>query len=145
MRCCESAGVGNEVHAPIGASVCSTGTRITVDARVLGLRYGEGDRTDGAKVLIDDVVVLVTAGREGVLNRSFMESFGEDCMSYKKIVVKLGYLLEDFVKIASGVYIARSPGNVDLNFGRINDLMDAIPRPMYPFDSDFEFEPVLIW
>lgn len=165
VRCCESAGVGNVVHAPIGASVCSTGTRITVEARVLGLRYGEenpagragasdGDgrspeaadkQANGVKVRIDDVVVLVTAGREGVLNQSFMESFGEDCMSYKKIVVKLGYLLEDFAKIASGVYIARSPGNVDLNFERINGLMDAIPRPMYPFDSDFEFEPVLIW
>lgn len=144
VRLCGQAGEGAVVRGPLGASVCSSGTQIFAVAQVLGLRRGTGGKIDGAKVKIDGIVVLVTARREGVLNRHFMESFGEDCKSYKKIVVKLGYLLDDFVKIASAIYIARSPGNVDLNFERINASMDKIPRPMYPFDGDFEFAPTVI-
>ena len=145
VKKCALASPGDMVCGPIGAGVCAAGTRIDVEARILGLRRNSENQIDGAKVLIGNIVVLVTAQREGVLNRSFMEGFGEDCMAYKVVVVKLGYLLDDFVKIASKIYIAKSPGNVDLDFSRINASMDGIPRPMYPFDKDFDFKPCVIW
>lgn len=138
------AGLNQTVSTEIGASVDPAGTRIPVTGIIQSFRRDTSGDITGVKVCIDNITVLVTSSREGVLNRSFMESFDEDCMNYKKIVVKLGYLLDDFLKIASDVFVAASPGNVDLDFDRINGAMDQIPRPMYPFDGDFAFMPVVV-
>ena len=65
-------------------------------------------------------------------------------MNYRVVVLKLGYLLDDFVQVMRGCRIAVSPGACDLNIQRLSQQLTGIRRPLYPFDPDTVFDPHMV-
>ncbi len=55
------------------------------------------------------------------------------------VVVKIGYLVTDLQKLASKAYLALTPGAVDQHVTRVD--YTRLERPMFPFDTDFRWEP----
>ena len=69
------------------------------------------------------------------MNPGFIHSFGIRLEDYRIVVLKLGYLVPDFLPLKKDCYMVRTPGVTDLDFTRIEPEMDAVHRPMYPFDD----------
>ena len=124
-----------QVEGEIGAAICPGSTRIFVSAGLQALRTNAHGEVTGARLKSGNVVFLVTRHQEGVLNRTFIDSFGTDMESYRIVVLKLGYLVPDFLPYKKDCFMVRTPGVTDLDFDRIEPEMDAVIRPMYPFDE----------
>ena len=60
-------------------------------------------------------------------------------MDYHIVVVKLGYLFPEVKEIAAESLFAFSPGFADQRLGL--EFRNA-PRPIFPLDQAFEWEPV---
>ncbi len=146
---CEKAGEGAPVSGKIGAAIDPHSTCIEVSGIVKKLRYTADGVVDGACVVSGGVTFTVTRISDmhplyAPLNRTFIESFGENVMNYRVVVLKLGYLLDDFVQVMRGCRIAVSPGACDLNIQRLSQQLTGIRRPLYPFDPDTVFEPHMV-
>lgn len=123
------------VEGEIGAHISRGSTRIPIKAKLLALRMGACGEVTGARLACQDVEFLVTKYQEGALDRSFIDSFGTALESYRIIVLKLGYLVPGFLPFKKACFMVKTPGVTDLDFERIAGEMDAISRPMYPFDD----------
>ena len=123
------------VEGAIGAHICEGSTRIPIRARLLALRKDIHGEITGARLVCENVEFLVTGCQEGALDRSFIDSFGIDIESYPIVVLKLGYLVPGFLPYKKACFMVKTPGVTDLDFARIEREMDAVCRPMYPFDA----------
>lgn len=134
------------VEGEIGAHISKGSTRIPIKAKLLALRLGAHGEVTGARLSCRDVEFLVTKYQEGALDRSFIDSFGVALESYRIIVLKLGYLVPGFLPFKKECFMVKTPGVTDLDFERIEGEMDAISRPMYPFDDiDIEHIDIKFW
>lgn len=146
---CAEVGEGARLSRSIGASVDSTSISCMVQGMVKHIRRDADGNVTGASFITDGGITLLATKYSNMspldmpLNRTFIESFGEDCMSYKIIVLKLGYLLDDFVSIMSGCAMAMSPGIVELNIDALCKRLTHVRRPLYPLDDVQEFTPRL--
>lgn len=79
--------------------------------------------------------VLLFALREPVFTQEDLAHFQLSAFDYDIIVVKQGYLTPQFTQIAGDLLMALTPGHCAQDLL----LMDFqnIPRPMYPFDTEF--------
>lgn len=123
------------VEGAIGAHISPGSTRIPIKARLLALRRDSFGVVTGARLNSEGVEFLVTKHQEGALNPGFIHSFGIRLEDYRIVVLKLGYLVPDFLPLKKDCYMVRTPGVTDLDFTRIEPEMDAVHRPMYPFDD----------
>ena len=89
-------------------------------------------------------MVLITKGKPLAMNRKFIEAFGESCTDYRKVVLKLGYLLDDFLPLAADCYMVLTPGCVDADMARVRNRMDNVLHDVYPFNEHGDFKPVVI-
>jgi microcystin degradation protein MlrC len=83
--------------------------------------------------------VIVTAQRRGFTTVADFTGAGVDPLSYKIVVVKLGYLFPDLIRVAPKALLALSPGASDLDLARLP--YRQIQRPMYPVDKEFVWTP----
>ena len=92
-------------------------------------------------VLLDvmGIDVIVTDKHVGCYDPEMMRVLGVEPQNLKAIVVKLGYLEPEIRAIAKKSILVLTDGSTNEVFTRLN--YKQLPRPMYPFDRDMEWEP----
>ena len=139
---CQQAGVGATVETTLGGKLDTFhGRPLPVRGTVVNLVADDGG---GAQVvlLVNKVTVIVTAQRRGFTTVANFTQAGVDPLAHKIVVVKLGYLFPDLIRVAPKALLALSPGASDLDLARLP--YRRIQRPMYPVDQDFVWEPATI-
>ncbi len=136
---CQQAGVGATVETTLGCKLDTFhGRPVPVRGTVVNLVDDDGD---GAQVVlrVENVTVIVTAQRRGFTTVANFTQAGVDPLAHKIVVVKLGYLFPDLIRVAPKALLALSPGASDLDLARLP--YRRIQRPMYPVDQDFVWAP----
>jgi microcystin degradation protein MlrC len=136
---CQQAGVGATVETTLGGKLDTFhGRPLPVRGTVVNLVDDDGD---GAQVVlrVENVTVIVTAQRRGFTTVANFTQAGVDPLAHKIVVVKLGYLFPDLIRVAPKALLALSPGASDLDLARLP--YRRIQRPMYPVDQDFVWVP----
>lgn len=138
---CQQVGVGATIETRLGSKLDTIhGRPLAVRGTVINLVMGEHG-ADQAVLQVETVMVIVTAQRRGFTTVADFVQTGVDPLAYKIVVVKLGYLFPDLIRIAPKALMALSPGVSDLALDRIP--YRQIRRPMYPVDKEFAWTPVL--
>ena len=138
---CQQAGVGATVETTLGGKLDTFhGRPLPVRGTVVNLVDDDGG---GAQVVlqVEHVTVIVTAQRRGFTTVANFTDAGVDPLAHKIVVVKLGYLFPDLIRVAAKALLALSPGASDLDLARLP--YQRIRRPMYPVDQDFAWTPVV--
>jgi microcystin degradation protein MlrC len=131
--------VGATVETTLGGKLDTFhGRPLPVRGTVVNLVDDDGD---GAQVVlrVENVTVIVTAQRRGFTTVANFTQAGVDPLAHKIVVVKLGYLFPDLIRVAPKALLALSPGASDLDLARLP--YRRIQRPMYPVDQDFVWAP----
>lgn len=136
---CQQAGAGATVAITLGAKLDTIhGRPLPVQGSVVKLGQGESIG-EHAVLQVENVTVIVTAHRRGFTTVADFTQAGVDPLAYKIVVVKLGYLFPDLIRVAPKALLALSPGVSDLALARIP--YRHIQRPMYPVDKEFSWTP----
>ncbi len=138
-----AAGTGAKVSLHIGASLDPSSTPVDTEAEVLFLLDTAEPRLREAVVRIGGIDLVLTARRRPFHNIVDFVRLGLDPKSARIVVVKSGYLSPELGPLANPGIMALSPGVVDQFVERTERLYT--PRPSYPFDKDFAFEPAVKW
>ena len=138
---CQQAGVGATVETTLGSKLDTIhGQPLLVQGKVINL-IRDSNGGGQAVLQVATVTVIVTALRRGFTSVADFTAAGVDPLAYKIVVVKLGYLFPDLMRVAPKAFMALSPGVSDLALERIP--YRAIERPMYPVDKEFAWTPAL--
>jgi microcystin degradation protein MlrC len=135
---CFQAGEGAALRLSIGATLDPAGSvPVIADAVVVTLDADERQ----AVVRIGGVRVVLCARRRPYHMIADFARLGLDPRAVRLLVVKSGYLSPELAPIARPSLLALSAGVVDQDVAHLPPGLRA--RPMFPFDADFMFEPVL--
>jgi microcystin degradation protein MlrC len=133
VAACRSAGLGAKLLLGLGGRFdAAHGHPLPVRGTVVRLAGGQ------AVIDVEGVKVVLTERRTAFTTlRQFLD-LGIDPRECTIVAVKLGYLFPELRAIARAAFLAMSPGV-------INPDLTALPyrrlsRPMYPLDSNFEYE-----
>lgn len=136
---CQQAGVGATIETTLGSKLDTIhGQPLPVRGKVINLVV-DSSGGNQAVLQIEAVTVIVTAQRRGFTTIADFTAVGLDPLAYKIVVVKLGYLFPDLIRVAPKALLALSPGVSDLALARIP--YRSIARPMYPVDKEFAWSP----
>lgn len=136
---CQQAGVGAVVATTLGGKLDTFhGRPLPVQGTVVNLVADDGDGAQ-AVLRVDNVTVIVTSQRRGFTTVANFTEVGVDPLAHKIVVVKLGYLFPDLIRVAPKALLALSPGASDLDLARLP--YRRIQRPMFPVDQDFTWAP----
>lgn len=136
---CQQAGVGATVETTLGGKLDTFhGRPLPVRGTVVNLVEDDGGGAQ-AVLQVENVTVIVTAQRRGFTTVANFTRAGVDPLAHKLVVVKLGYLFPDLIRVAAKAFLALSPGASDLDLARLP--YRQIQRPMYPVDQDFAWTP----
>lgn len=131
---CREAGLGGDLKTPIGGKIDKiNGYPVEVKGRVVNLI------DDGAVLRVDGVDVILTGRRRGWTSIDDFKEFKVNPAEKKIVVVKLGYLMPDFRRIAKLALMALSPGCTNLIIEKLR--YERVRRPLYPLDKDFSWSP----
>ncbi len=142
---CKAAGVGATVEVRLGGKLDTIhAAPLPVRGVVHAFRPGAPDAGDQVilrigtldatvDVLGATVDVIVTTRRKAFTEIADFEKVGIDPLAYKIVVVKLGYLFPDLLRVAPRALMALSPGASDLALERLPFYQ--IERPMFPIDT----------
>jgi microcystin degradation protein MlrC len=129
---CFAAGVGAEVALAVGAGLDpKSGPPLPVRGRVARLEE-RGIEGRQALLRIGGVDVVLCEKRVAFTTVEQFRALGIDPAVRRVIVVKLGYLFPELMRIATGACLALSPGVVPLNVETLP--YRRIRRPIYPLD-----------
>lgn len=138
VSACRAAGVGQTVRVALGGKLDPVhASPLPVTGRVLRLVSGGPIGGDQAVLQVEGVQVIVSERRRPFLELADFQCVGIEPTAHKIIVVKLGYLMPDFKRVARRAFLALSPGAVDLAIERL--AFKRIQRPIYPLD------PAMVW
>lgn len=138
---CQQAGIGATVETTLGSKLDTIhGPPLPVRGSVVNL-VTDDRGGDQAVLQVETVTVIVTAQRRGFTTVADFTQAGVDPLAYKLVVVKLGYLFPDLIRVAPKALLALSPGVSDLTLDRIP--YRHIQRPIYPVDKEFAWTPAL--
>ena len=136
---CQQAGVGATIETTLGAKLDTLhGQPLPVQAKVLNL-ISSAEHGALAVIQVATVTVIVTAQRRGFTTVADFSQAGVDPLAHKIVIVKLGYLFPELIRIAPKALMALSPGVSDLALERIP--YRHLARPMYPMDKEFAWSP----
>jgi microcystin degradation protein MlrC len=139
VTACQQAGVCAEVETTIGGRLDTLhGRPLPVHGRVLTLFNGDAEKGLQAVLQVENVQVILTERRCAFIQESDFIQVGVNPLSHKIVVVKLGYLFPDLLRIAPKAYMALSPGAADQELTRLP--YRRIARPMFPLDREFEWQ-----
>ncbi len=138
-----AAGVGATISLHIGASLDPSSTPVVVKAEVRFLLETETPPLREAVVRIGGIDLVLTARRRPFHNIADFTQLGLDPRTAKIVAVKSGYLSPELGPIANPGIMALSPGVVDQFVERT--VRNHTPRPSFPFDRGFAFEPAVKW
>ncbi len=140
VAACRAAGVGQTVSAALGGKLDPVHARpLPVAGRVLRFVSGDPIGGDQAVLQVDGVQVILSERRKAFLEVADFQHVGVEPTEHKIVVVKLGYLVPDFKRIAQRAFLALSPGAVDLAIERLP--FKRIQRPIYPLDPEMAWQP----
>jgi microcystin degradation protein MlrC len=136
---CWAAGVGATVETVVGGQLDPVNSQ-PIPIRGLVLNLLEGDPHKGRQVVLQvaGVTVVLTERRTAFTGGQDFRQLSLDPLAYKIVVVKLGYLFPDLLRIARRAYMALSPGAADQDLARLP--YRHIARPMFPVDREFAWE-----
>ena len=133
-----SSGQGATVGLELGGKLDTIhGRPLPVQAQIVRVVEPTMGQNIQAHIRVGNVDVLVTKERTAFTMVSDFDRLGIDPLDYKIVVVKLGYLFPDLLRIAPAAYLALSPGAADLDLERLP--YRHIERPMFPLDKDMHW------
>lgn len=138
-----AAGVGAMVRLHIGASLDPSSRPVETEAEVRFLLAGTSDLLREAVVRIGGIDLVLTARRRPFHNLVDFTRLGLDPTAARIVAVKSGYLSPELGPLANPGIMALSPGVVDQFVERTERRLT--PRPSFPFDRDFAYEPQVRW
>ncbi|HEY4200244.1 MAG TPA: M81 family metallopeptidase [Devosiaceae bacterium] len=139
-----AAGVGADLDITIGATLDPSGsTPVSVTAEVQFLLPTEDTTRREAVLRVGGVSLVVTSRRRPFHDIADFTKLGLDPLRAHIVVVKSGYLSPELAPIANPSLMALSPGVVDQYVERLPRA--RTPRPTYPFDKGFDYQPKVIW
>lgn len=136
VAACQAAGLGAKVELSLGGKLDNVrGHPLPVTALVQQLVPAAG--TAGAQVVVQSgaVTIVATERRHAFTSVADFNAVGLNPLDYKIVVVKLGYLFPDLLRVAPRALLALSPGASDLALERLP--YRQIERPMFPLDKEF--------
>jgi microcystin degradation protein MlrC len=142
IRICENSGMGSKVRLSLGGKIDTVfGKPYGVDGRVEYLTKQINPANPLRRSAIIDVsgikVVLLNQIRSFTSPEDFKE-IGIDPLTFKIVVVKLGYLFPGLRDIAPETIMALTPGFANQV---IEDLpYEHVRRPIFPLDPDMTWE-----
>jgi microcystin degradation protein MlrC len=140
VAACRTAGVGATVQLSLGGKLDPIHSRpLAFNGHVQHIVPGQGDAGDQAVVRSGNVTVVITQRRKAFTTVADFTTVGVDPLAYKIVVVKLGYLFPDLLRVAPRAYLALSPGASDLALDRLP--YRHLVRPMFPLDKEFHWAP----
>ena len=139
VAACWQAGVGDAVETTVGGKLDTThGQPLPVRGQVLALFDGDADKGRQAVLQVGAVKVVLTERRTAFMRIADFTQVGVDPLAHKIVVVKLGYLFPDLLRVAPKAYMALSPGAADQALTRLP--YRRIARPMFPLDGEFTWQ-----
>ncbi len=142
MRCYE-AGIGARISLTVGGTLDPRGSeKVRIEAEILFLAETAELAERQAVIRSGGVTLVLTARRRPFHEIEDFAALGLDPRTVRLLVVKSGYLAPALAPLAAPNVMAISPGAVDQDFRRLR--RHRIERPIFPFDTDFTFEPKLL-
>jgi microcystin degradation protein MlrC len=137
---CLRVGIGVETEVSLGGKLDPLhGSPLTLRVRVLAI-HPSVERANTSVVLeVGGIHVIVTERRTPFHRLEDFVRIGLDPRRYQVVIVKIGYLEPELKRLARRSLLALSPGAVNQDLG--SRPFERIRRPMYPLDSDAEWEP----
>ncbi len=135
-------GKGGVVKGSLGAKFdkkMSESIEITATVKALSKEY---DKANLALLNFKGVDIVLTDKHVGCYECDMLRCLGIKPEELKVLVVKLGYLEPELKAIAKNSIIALTTGSSDELFTRLN--YEKLCRPIYPFDKEMVFKPVLL-
>jgi microcystin degradation protein MlrC len=137
---CWHAGIGQTVRITVGGKLDpAMSAPLPVQGEILNLFDGDLAKGRQAVVQVDTVKIVLTERRSAFTQERDFTQVGINPLAHKIVVVKLGYLFPDLLRIAPRAYMALSPGAADQHLARLP--YRRITRPMFPLDQDFAWKP----
>lgn len=128
---CKSAGVGTSVTVQLGGKLDTIhASPLAVHGIVHALISGDPEAGDQVILRLGKIDVVVTEKRKPYTEVADFAAVGLNPLDYKIVVVKLGYLFPDLLRVAPKALMALSPGASDLALERLP--FHRIERPMFP-------------
>lgn len=137
---CERAQPGQSVEFDVGGTIEPSSVRTHLRGTLLYKGDIEGwyGENAGPCVVVrseKSIDVVITARRCAFTKPQIFEGLGLDILSYRFVVVKLGYLYPDLAAVAARAILAFTKGG---STERLQDMgMKRIRRPMFPLDDNF--------
>lgn len=140
VAACWAAGVGATVETTVGGKLDTVhGRPLPVRGRVVSLHEDASGKGRQAVLQVETVTVILTERRCAFMAVADFEQVGIDPLAHKIVVVKLGYLFPDLLRVAPKAFMALSPGAADQHLERLP--YRRIERPMFPLDKEFAWSP----
>jgi microcystin degradation protein MlrC len=149
VRQCLAAGVGAEVEIDIGAEHVSrppTGRRVKALVedcgaflQLSGFQPYRSRESAWARVRIGNVIATFHARPIGITTPDHFRSMGIHPTDHQAYVVKLGYLHPQLEDLAGRHILLLTDGCSQVDMTRLQ--WQRVPRPMYPIDDDFDWQP----
>ena len=128
---CVAAGVGGSVAVRLGGKLDTiNGSPLAVQGIVQSIVPSRPEIGVQVILRIGTVDVVVPERRKAFTEVADFAAVGLDPLDYKIVVVKLGYLFPDLLRVAPKALMALSPGASDLDLARLP--FQRIERPMFP-------------
>ena len=147
VAACRKVAPGGQVQLRLGASLDRRGNSLAMQVEVKAhgtIPFWQDDGScDCVVVHSAGVDIVITEKRCAFTSPASFRRLGISPEDYQIIVVKLGYLFPELQKIAGGTLMALTAGATCENITQLE--FKKIPRPMYPFDQDFNWRPKVEW
>ena len=128
---CVAAGVGGSVAVRLGGKLDTiNGSPLAVQGLVQSIVPSRPEIGVQVILRIGTVDVVVPERRKAFTEVADFAAVGLNPLDYKIVVVKLGYLFPDLLRVAPKALMALSPGASDLDLARLP--FQRIERPMFP-------------
>lgn len=133
---CFSAGTGSRIRASIGATIEKRqGPPLEADVEVVRLIQ----KPKMAVIKTEGIEVILTSEPSTFTNLSQFKQCRINPLERRIVVLKMGYLFPDLVKVAPRYIMLLTPGSGDMRIEKLH--YTRIRRPIFPLDPDTTFEP----
>lgn len=141
VETCIASGVDEEVTLSLGGKLDSVHSQpLEVTGKVIAVSHRDKRMGPEAVLQVGQVAIILSAHRRPYHLREDYLGLGLDPLENNMTVVKIGYLEPELKAMAASHILLLSEGGVNPSLTDI--IYENIARPMFPFDQDFEWQPV---
>lgn len=140
-RKCVEIGIGKNIHLTLGGKKDTVfGSPLTLDVTIEALSPDSLLSTSRGVALVrsQGVDIAIINSRRSFTTLQDFEEIGLDPLSFKIVVVKLGYLYPELRDIAPAHLMALTSGFCNLDIPSLP--FTQVQRPVYPLDLDMEWK-----